>query len=332
MKIRIGTRKSPLALKQTEEVVSELKKINPKIKFEIIPILTKGDQLHHKPLRDVFDGGKLAFTSELHKALKKNKIDIAVHSMKDVAGNEKSEKTIFAAFLKRRSANDVLLVRNKILTEIKKLPKNSIIGTVSLRRKAAILKENKNVIVKNLRGNIESRIEKLKHNYTWQKHKPIFYDAIIMAKAALERSGKNLNLDGLYCYDLPVEIMLPAAGQGVIGVECRTDDKEIYNLLRKINHKKTELTTLAEREFLYGMQGNCHTAIGVYAEIKNAELKITGVISEESGKNSYKITRKTKKLNQPEKTGSDAAKKLIEKITNEKGTKYLKQKLNAKQN
>lgn len=329
MKIRIGTRKSPLAIRQTQEVIDQIRKFFPDTKFEIITILTKGDQVHHKPLRDVYTGGKLAFTSELQKALKQNKIDIAVHSMKDVAGNDSSEKTIFVAFLKRRSANDVLIVKEKKYSEIKKLPKNTIIGTVSLRRKAAILKENKNVIVKNLRGNIETRISKLKQKYKWVKHSPIEYDAIIMAKAAIERSGKSIDLRGLYCFDIPEKVMLPASGQGTIGIECRKNDNEILELLKKINHKKTEIVTLAEREFLFELQGNCHTAIGVYAEIKNNELKITGEVFEENGKRSYRISQKTKNLKNPEKLGKKAAEKLLKKIITEKGKNYLK-KLNLK--
>ncbi len=272
MHLKIGTRTSKLALAQTEEVISEIKKIHPEFSYEIVKINTKGDQIHHKPLRDIFEGGKNAFTSELQKALISKEIDIAVHSMKDVAGNIKEGKLCFPAFLKRASAEDVIISRN-FIDDVKFLPKDFIIGTVSLRRKLALKKINPQVKVRNLRGSVQTRIAKLRHNFKWEDHPPILYDAIIMAKAAIERSGKDLDLSGLYIKEIASEDMVPSACQGIIGVEARKDDKEIIKLIKKISHQETEICANIEREILYKLQGNCHTSVGVYC-YKDAEKHI----------------------------------------------------------
>ncbi|MDX1948925.1 MAG: hydroxymethylbilane synthase [Rickettsiales bacterium] len=289
MHLKIGTRTSKLALAQTEEVISEIKKIQPDFSYEIVKINTKGDQIHHKPLRDIFEGGKNAFTSELQKALIENKIDIAIHSMKDVAGNVKEQNLCFPAYLKRASAVDVIISRN-FIDDIKFLPKDFIIGSVSLRRKLAIKKINPLVKVRNLRGSVQTRIAKLRHNFKWEGHPPIFYDAIIMAKAAIERSGEDLDLSGLYVKEISVQDMIPAACQGIIGVECRKNDKNIILLLKKISHQETEICANIEREILYKLQGNCHTAVGVYCYKESEKHIVICEIASESGKEIIKIS------------------------------------------
>ncbi len=281
-KYKIGTRKSKLALAQTEEVIAEIKKSIPDFVYEIVSINTKGDQVHHKPLRELFEGGKSAFTSELQQALKEKEIDIAVHSMKDVAGNVREETLTFGAFLKRRSASDVFISRN-FIQNIESLPQGFIVGTVSLRRKAALLKLNNKVKVRNLRGSIQTRIAKLRHEFIWDDHPPILYDGIVMAEAALERSDKNLTKD-LYILKISESKMVPAACQGTIGVECRKDDHETYRLLRKINHVETEEVSLSERDFLYMIGGNCHTSVGVYCYEKDKGFEMSAEISDEKGK------------------------------------------------
>jgi hydroxymethylbilane synthase len=255
MKLRIGTRSSKLALKQTEIVISAIKQHDSAVDVEIIPHLTKGDRLTEGALRDIYgDEGKAAFTKELQQMLLENKIDIVVHSMKDVAGNYKFESLTFGAFLERDSAFDCI-VSKLPYKSLEDFPKGSVIGTVSLRRKNAILRANPNVIVENLRGNVQTRITKLRENF----------DAIIMAEAAINRSGEDLDLSGLNISRISPDVMVPAACQGLIGVECRSEDKEVIKLLSKIDHKQTRKTTEIEREFLYKTQGDCHSSIGAYA-------------------------------------------------------------------
>ncbi len=315
---RIGTRTSKLALAQTEEVIAEVKKIYPQFSYEIIRINTKGDQVHHKPLREIFEDGKNAFTSELQKALKDNKIDIAVHSMKDVAGNVKEENLTFPAFLERRSANDVLISRN-FVGDINSLPENFIIGTVSLRRKSALLKLNSKIKVRNLRGSVQTRIAKLRHEFKWDDHPPIPYDGIIMAKAAIERSGNELDLRGLYSLDIPVDKMIPAACQGIIGVECRKDDNETIRLFKKINHAETETAASIEREFLYLLGGNCHTSIGVYCCKVISGFEIIAEMSDEKGANII-----TKKANCKKEDTEKLASKIYNMVISEAEKRFGK--------
>lgn len=325
MKLRVGTRRSKLALSQTDEVVSQLLKLYPEIEIQIIPIETKGDKIHHKPLREVFEGGKLAFTSELHKALEEHEIDVAVHSLKDIAGNEHFSQTKIAAYLERKSPNDLLITKSSEYNNLKTLPKNFVIGTVSLRRRMYILKNNPKLIVKNLRGNIETRIAKLTGKHVWKKHEPINYDGIIMAESALSRN--EIDTSNLTITRLNKSEMLPAAGQGTICVESRVDNNEILNLLSKIKHEATSLVSKAERAFLKELNGNCHTAIGVYAEFIDEEnISIEAEIFNEETIDSYSVKYSGNK-NNSEKLGKECANSLKNKIVLEMGEEYLKEKV-----
>ncbi len=323
--IKVGTRKSSLALTQTDLVIKKLKEKNPDIDFQIVGMNTKGDQVHHKPLRDIFEDGKSAFTSEIQKALKRGEIDIAVHSMKDVAGNMREEELVFAAFLKRESAADVIILKDKTFKNLKELPAGYVVGTVSARRKAALLRSNPELIVKNLRGNVQTRIAKLKGMHVWTEHKPLAYDAILMAESAIIRSGDNLDLSDLFYFKLSYDEMLPAAGQGTIGVECRADNKNCFDLLRQINHAPTERITIVEREFLYELGGNCHTVIGAYAEISGGNIILKAEISDEAGNNLYQIEKSSE---DGHALGKQAAQSLKDKIIKDKGEKFLYEILN----
>lgn len=325
MKLRVGTRRSKLALSQTEEVISQLLKLHPDLEIQIIPIETKGDKIHHKPLREVFEGGKLAFTSELHKALEEKEVDIAVHSLKDIAGNENFDHTKIAAYLERKSSNDLLITKSHEYNNLKTLPKNFVIGTVSLRRRMYILKNNSQLIVKNLRGNIETRIAKLRGEHIWQKHNPVDYDGIIMAESALSRN--EIDISNLTITKLSKSEMLPAAGQGTICVEARADDNEILDLISKINHEATSLVSKAERAFLKELNGNCHTAIGVYAELIGEEnISIEAEIFDEETIDSYS-TKYSGDSNNSEIVGKECAYALKNQIILEKGKYYLKKRV-----
>lgn len=320
--IKIGTRKSKLALRQTELVIAALKKKFPELDCEIIPIQTKGDQVHHKPLRDLYEDGKSAFTSELETALEEQKIDVAVHSMKDVAGNVRLADLTFPAFLRRVSPIDVLITKQPY-NNLSELPEDFVIGTVSLRRRAGLLRANASVIVKNLRGNVQTRIAKLKGEHVWKGHSAIEYDGIIMAKAAIERSDNDLNFNGLYQYEIPSEQIIPPAGQGVIGVQARRDDEDIIDLISQINHPNTELEVRCERDFLYELCGNCHTVIGVHCEFDDnkRELSLRAEISEEDGSNLFSISNSIS--DNFSTFGRDMSKNLKQKIVTEKGIEFL---------
>jgi hydroxymethylbilane synthase len=316
-KFIIGSRQSPLALTQTNLVVEAIAKKFPEIKFEIKPIITKGDKVKTQPLRDVYgDEGKGAFTIELSQKLLDKEFDFVVHSMKDVAGNYKNPQLTFAAYIERSSPFDALITKNADYKSLKDLPKNTKIGTVSLRRKAAILKENPNLIVENLRGTVQTRIQKLHENF----------DAIIMAEAAIIRSGENLNLSGLYINKISDDIMLPAAAQGAIGIECRENDTELKNILSQINHQPTYYTTECERAFLAEINGNCFSIIGCLAEISGDVITLKANISDESGKYLFSLTQSDKDTNY-KKLGTQLAKNLKQKITSEMGNDFLKEVL-----
>lgn len=326
-KLRIGTRKSKLALRQTDFVISELKKHHPEIECEVVLIQTKGDQVHHKPLRELSDEGKSAFTSELEKDLLEKNIDIAVHSMKDVAGNVRQQDLIFGAFLERISPLDVLITREKF-DSISDLPKDFVIGTVSLRRKAGILRLNSNVQVRNLRGNVQTRVAKLHGTHKWSGHTKIDYDGIVMAEAAIQRSGNDLDLSGLNMIKIPASDIIPPAGQGAIGVQCRREDKDTINIISQINHYDTEFEVRTERDFLYEMGGNCHTVIGVYCRKLGGDVRIVAEISEENGNNRFYIEEISGKST-AQKLGANAAKDLKKSIVSEKGIEFLLKNLNV---
>lgn len=326
-KLRIGTRKSKLALKQTDLVISALKRVYPNLEYQIISIQTKGDQVHHKPLREICPEGKVAFTSELEKALEEDNIDIAVHSMKDVAGNIRLESLVFPAFLERVSPLDILLTNEEFST-IADLPDGFVVGTVSLRRQAGILRMNPKLDIKNLRGNIQTRIAKLRGAHKWKGHSKIDYDGIIMAEAAIQRSGAELDLSGLNIIKISEKEIIPPAGQGVIGIQCRATDNKTKKILDKINHSQTSLEITVERDFLYEMGGNCHSVIGVYCKLEGDEVSLIAEISEDNGENRFYIEDSIN-VADAKQFGSQKAKELKKNIVSKKGIEFLLRNLNV---
>ncbi len=260
-KITIGTRGSELALYQTNFVKSLLIKKFPHLEIEIKIIKTKGDKILDVPLAKIGDKG--LFTKELENELLEGKIDLAVHSLKDLE-TKIHEDLIIAALTKRHKINDVLISRKKGET-LKSLNPHSKIGTGSLRRKAQLLHLNPHFQIFDLRGNVTTRIQKFL-NSDW--------DAIILARAGIERLGLQKYISSI----IPVNVILPAVGQGALGIECRKDDVELIKVLRKINHNPTEIETTAERAFLRTLGGGCQVPIACYAKIKDDHLTIEGKI------------------------------------------------------
>lgn len=260
-KLIIGSRGSELALWQTNFVRDLIKKHFPELEIEIKIIKTKGDKILDVPLAKIGDKG--LFTKELEIQLLEGKIDIAVHSLKDLE-TKIDERLTIGAITKRHNVNDVLIARNKNLT-LRKLNSNAKIGTGSLRRKAQLLHFNPNFQIFDLRGNVPTRIQKFLDS-DW--------DAIILARAGVERLGLQKYISSV----IPKNLILPAVGQGALAVECRKDDKEILKLLEKINHKKTELETRAERAFLRTLEGGCQVPIACFAKIEKDVLTVEGKI------------------------------------------------------
>ena len=245
MLIKVGTRGSKLALTQTRLVCNELQSIN--IQTEIVVIKTSGDKITDKPLYDI--GGKALFVKELEEALIDGSIDIAVHSMKDVPAYIPSELTI-AAYIKREDIRDVLISKNS--GDINSLPIGAKIGTCAVRRMAILKSMRPDLNILPLRGNIETRLNKFESEN---------FDAIILAAAGLKR----LEIWENYFHIIEPEIMMPAAGQGAIGIQARKNDPYLLNILKQINDEDTFNNIQLERGFVEEIDGSCRTPLACYS-------------------------------------------------------------------
>lgn len=255
-KLIIGSRASKLAIAQTNIVKEKLEKLNSDIKIEIKEITTRGD----KNLTVSPESLKGAFTKEIEDALLNNEIDIAVHSMKDMA-TICPKGLIYASVPEREDARDVLISKKNI--KFKNLPKNSIIGTTSLRRANYIRLFRDDLIVKPIRGNILTRLKKLENEN---------YDAIIIAAAAIKR----LHLENIITEYFSIEDMLPAPGQGALCVECREKDIEIINMLKSIENKEIRELVDIERKFASLLDSGCNAPIGSFTEIMGDNIILYG--------------------------------------------------------
>ena len=267
-KIIIGARGSKLAVKYAELAIRKIKKFyNGKI--ELKKIVTKGDRVLNRRTSDI--GGKGEFVKNLEKELIAKKIDIAVHSLKDIPYKE-TPGLIIKTFLKRNSPREVLISRKNLSFE--KLKKNSIIGTSSFRREFQLKLMRPDLKFKLIRGNIDSRIKKI-----YEKK----YDAIILAKAGIS----SLNLENLISEEFHCREIVPSAGQGIIALQAREKDYNILEILEKINHPKTEIMGKCEREVLKILGGDCNTAIGVNSKIENQNISIIAELFSVKGNNRY---------------------------------------------
>ena len=265
LKIRIATRKSKLALCQVEILKSYF---DLGIETEILEVITSGDQILNKSLSEI--GGKGLFIKELEKFILDGSADIAVHSMKDME-TEIAQNTAISAVLPRGDRSDVLLGKYSTLDD---LPYNAVIGTSSVRRAAFTKSYRPDVVIKLLRGNVETRIQKLEDG---------LFDAIILAKAGLDRLKINVGKQ------IPLDIMPPAATQGAIAIQSTTNrnnkyEKDLNNYLFNINDNETYFETLAERSLLKTLDGSCRSPISASAYIiENDRLKLYGAIARLDG-------------------------------------------------
>lgn len=292
-KIIVGSRRSKLALTQTNWVIEQLKKAGAPYEFEIKEIVTKGDKILDVTLSKV--GGKGLFVKEIEAALLNKEIDFAVHSMKDMPAILPPGLTI-GAIPPREDARDVLISKNK--QTLNELPAGSIIGTSSLRRSAQLLAMRNDIEIKWIRGNIDTRINKLNTED---------YDAIILAAAGLKRMGWS---DEVVTEYIDSTTCVPAVGQGALAIECREDDEELIQLLQSINCEKTNKAVQAERTFLHRMEGSCQVPIAGYAEWDEQDIRLTALVASPDGITVYKETISG---NDPVEIGNMAANRLIEK-------------------
>ena len=271
-KITIGARGSKLSLAYVEKVKELLLQENKELKGEDINfkvIKTSGDINQNIRLSEI--GGKNLFCKEIEEKLISNDIDIAVHSLKDMESIE-NDKLVIGAYIKRNDFRDVI-ISNKIKDK-EDLKGKIVIGSSSRRRELQLKKINQNISVVNIRGNIDTRIKKL------DKEK---LDGIILAAAGV----KSLNLNNKISISFEIEEVLPAAGQGVIAVQCNKNDEKVKSFLKNINDAETELCAKAERKMLQVIGGDCETAIGGLAVIDNKNLKLKAQLFSDSGSESF---------------------------------------------
>jgi hydroxymethylbilane synthase len=263
--IKVGTRGSKLALTQTNYVVEALKKAAPETEAEICVIKTSGDIMQDVSLAQI--GGQGVFVKEIEEALLAGSIDLAVHSMKDVPG-ETPEGLTFAALMPREDARDVLVSRGNVKMEF--MPKGAKIGTGSLRRAAQIKAMLPDINIFSLRGNIDTRLKKIEtENLT----------GVILAAAGMKRMGY---LEKITQY-LPIELMLPAVGQGALGLQTRKGDTELAELCGKLNHQQTFAEVSAERSYLRTLGGGCRLPIAAYGLLEGKRLTLEGLIAAPNG-------------------------------------------------
>ena len=291
MKVRIGTRKSKLALWQANYVKEFLEK-TWNVEVELVKITTTGDKIKDVPLAKI--GGKGLFVKEIEKALIDGEIDLAVHSLKDVPMVLPKGLTL-GAITKREYPFDVLISNSG--KKLKELPAGSKIGTSSLRRQVQIKRLRRDLKVEVLRGNVDTRMKKLKEG---------LYDAIVLAYAGVKRMGYENEITEVLDY------FIPAVGQGSLAIEIREDDERIKRLIEPLNHKESYVSAMCERAFLRELEGGCQVPIGAFAQVFDGKVKIRGFISDLEAERFIEDSAEGS-LSSPEEAGKELAKKLLSK-------------------
>jgi len=291
--IRIATRKSTLALWQAEHVAEALCALPDVDSVELVPLSTRGDEILDKSLQKI--GGKGLFIKELEVAMQNGSADIAVHSMKDVPA-EMPAGFCLAAVLQRANHADALVSSNAY--QISTLPQGARIGSSSLRRQAQLKLMRPDLQIEPLRGNVNTRLAKLENGD---------YDAIILAAAGLERLGLQSNISQQFT----PEEMLPAAAQGVIGIECLESNNALRNVLAKLEHPATALTTAAERAIARTLQASCQSPVASHAVITGDTMTVTALVAMPDGSESIRDTV-SGAATQAVQLGETLAKRLLE--------------------
>jgi len=270
-KIVIGSRGSQLALWQANWVKSQLERLHSNVDINIRVITTSGDKIRDVPLAKI--GGKGLFVKEIEEALLANEIDLAVHSMKDVPVDLPTELGI-SVITERENPLDALISKNG--EKLADLPQGATIGTSSLRRSSQLLKYRDDFKIHPLRGNVDTRLRKVKEGN---------YDAILLASAGLNRLGWANRITEEISHD----ILLPAMGQGALGIETRLDDTMIYDFISTLNHEQTHYAVSAERSLVGRLDGGCQVPIGAYARIEKGLITLKGLVASLDGEVIYKL-------------------------------------------
>jgi hydroxymethylbilane synthase len=264
-RIRVGTRGSRLALVQTRSMVEALREKYPDLSIDVEVIQTQGDRVLDRPLSAI--GGAGLFIKEIEQALLEERVDLAVHSMKDLP-SRLSEGLALAAATERADPRDVLVAR--AASSLDDLPRGGTVATGSLRRRSQVLARRPDLTVSDLRGNVPTRLEKFDRS-SW--------DAILLAGAGLERLGLANRIRSY----IPVEVMLPAVGQGALALEIRASDRELGERLGFLNDAETDLAVRSERSFLARLEGGCRVPIAAYAEVRGGTLRLRGYVGAVDG-------------------------------------------------
>jgi hydroxymethylbilane synthase len=293
----IGSRGSKLALTQAGMIKVQLELLDPALAVRIEVIKTSGD-VKTDPLSVI--GGKGVFTKELEEALLEGRVDLAVHSLKDLPTIISDGLTI-AAVTKREDPRDALVVASRlkgVITSIKSLPKGATVGTSSPRRLAQLRNLRDDLIIKDLRGNVDTRLRKLDEGQ---------YDALVLACAGLRRLGMESRISAA----LPSSEMLPAVGQGALGLETRADDAETIEAVSKLDHKFTRLACIAERSFLRSLGGGCQLPIAAYAIVRDQRIRLDGLVAHPQGERIVK-DRIVGGLGEAEQLGATLGERLLQ--------------------
>ena len=290
--VRIATRKSALALWQANFVKAELAAAHPGLQVELVPMSTQGDKILDTPLAKI--GGKGLFVKELETAMLEGRADIAVHSMKDVPVDF-PEGLMLHTICKREDPRDAFV--SNTYQQLADLPQGAVVGTSSLRRQCQIKAMRPDLQIKDLRGNVNTRLAKLDAGE---------FDAIILASAGLIRLGFEARIASF----LDVGTSLPANGQGAVGIECRSDDLVVQQLLAPLEHKETRICVLAERAMNRKLQGGCQVPIGAFAVLQQNELWLRGLVGQLDGSEILRSEIKGE-ATQAEQLGTQLAEQLL---------------------
>ena len=297
--IRIATRKSALAMWQAHYVEGLFNQHFPEVNIELVPMSTQGDRILDTPLAKI--GGKGLFIKELEVAMQNNIADLAVHSMKDVPVAF-PEGFGLHCICERENPYDAF-VSNEYQS-LDELPHQAVVGTSSLRRQAQLKALRPDIVIKDLRGNVNTRLKKLDDGE---------YNAIILAAAGLIRLGMQNRIK----HELSSDQCLPAVGQGAVGIECRNDNNELIAMLQKLNHAETALRVHAERAMNATLEGGCQVPIGSFAEYHNNQLSMQALVASVDGKNILKTQATTNcqidDIAKAQELGKTLAQQLIEK-------------------
>jgi hydroxymethylbilane synthase len=288
--VLIGTRTSRLALWQAHHIQQHLETQWPGLACRLETFVTKGDKTLDKPLPQI--GGKGLFTAELETALRDGRIDLAVHSLKDLPIEDVPGLTL-GAIGSRADVRDVLIAKNS--WTLATLPEAAVVGTSSLRRQSQLLAHRPDLKVCSIRGNVDSRIAKVLHGD---------YDAAVLAAAGVTR----LEMDAHISQWLPLEVMLPAPGQAALAVQCRADDKATLAILAAIDDQRTRACVTAERSFLAGLGGGCSLPVAAYARMEDEDIFLLGLVAADNGSMVIRVVGNGR---DPQQLGADLAQEAL---------------------